>query len=507
MVRLRETLNAVIPAEADIENIGYFTPSWHRKGVPAEREKRICVVRDDFEGEAVARVTANTRYGLPITADLIYYRAFQWLLWERIEATGKIPDWVTFSTRAILNLAGRERGRERNAVASWRHRLHLTGVIYEGDIEVLDRLGMKVDASHTIFGETYGWSDPDRPDIDGVPEGAHMVHLPEWYRRNLEWHPRPLDIEADLELRSPIALALSAMLDPMFFAASHRAKDRYDVTVRKRHDEVCRDFLLTPFTTASRILQQFRGPCEELKEIGKIVDWGIELAKGGGFLLYWTIGPRIIAAWRQWKSVRLPGITAPRPQLPLHRAEETEASRNGQAVLLVRMFHEKSRGVANVRPTSKEIEQALDLIQSHDFNTAAQIVEHAVSSMKETRFRARFFGAVVSGSYVADGVKSIEQRQRQAAQQEEAERRRVAERIAIEEKHSRDERRQALIAGVKKTLSPAQIRQLRTEAEASEHVRDKPPGVHKAAIQYFVDQLIWERHVSPQDRAGLESEF
>lgn len=510
---LRESVNAVIPAEADIESVGYFTPSWHRKGVPNEREKRIRVVRDDFQGELIARVTANTRYGLPITADLVYYRAFQWLLWDKIDATGKIPEWMTFSTRSILKRAGRERGRERGVLSAWRHRLHGTLIIYEGDMEVLDQLGMKPDASRTIFSETYGWEDPDRPDIDGMPEGAHMVHLPEWYRRNLESRPRPLDIEADLELRSPIALALSAMLDPMFFAASHRAKGRYAITVRKRYDEVCKDFLLTEHHYTSYVQQQFRSACQELKEVGKIVDWGIEPAKGGGFLLYWTIGPRILEAWRVWKNVRLPGgHTAPaRPQLTLHRADETAAARNGQAVLLVRMFHDKCRGIKNVRPTSKEIEQALDLIGSHDFNTAAQIVEHVVASMKETRFDARFFGAVVSGSYVADAVRAIERRERQATEREEAQRRRIAEQAAsqtaAEKNRLRAERREALIRRAKRNLSVARIKELRAEAEASEHVRDKPAGARRIAIQYKIDELIWDRHVSVEDRVNLESDL
>jgi hypothetical protein len=68
----------VIPAEVFLETLGFFTPSSKRLRGIYTKEKRVGerVVADGTTRMIKTKISANHELGLPITADLDYYRAF-----------------------------------------------------------------------------------------------------------------------------------------------------------------------------------------------------------------------------------------------------------------------------------------------------------------------------------------------------------------------------------------------------------------------------------------------
>jgi hypothetical protein len=380
----------VIPAEVTIENICYFTPSLYPLATQA-KEKRISITRDDFEGEATVRISANVDYGLPITVDRDLYLAFSQILWEKWLETREIPRYVTFSTRRILRLCGRDRGDDWNRVKAWRRRLQATLITFDADLKTLDRMNLQPDSAWQIFASSHGTGDLGHDD-----EEAHVVQLSDWYRAHLaEWRVRPMDIEAEMACSSPIAKALSPILDFMFFARKSRSQGS-PVVVRKRYEELAADFLLTIHTSRSLIERQFHKAHEQLLAVGKIRRWAIAPAKSGnGWVLEWECGPRLEEIDRIWtKEIHLPTPPTSRmAAIPLPNDQLMEPDK--QANLLVRIFQEKKNKLKEYQPNSKECEQAKILIRRNGWDQAARIVDEAIPLMKKTSFDAQFFGAVM----------------------------------------------------------------------------------------------------------------
>lgn len=386
----------LVPGEITLESMGYFTPSWDREPLPqTEKTKKISITRDDYEGEVVVRILANPAFGLPVTRDRNLFLALMQIIWHIWNETGRIPKYVTFSTRRILMLARMNRGRDWNTVKHFRRKLQATLIMFDADIQTLDLMKFNPDASYQLFGSSTGTGE-----MDDDEQEAHVVELSEWFRDRLaRWFVRPLDVEGELSLQSPIAKALSPVLDAMFFAANKTRKSASGpIFVAKRYEDLVDEFLLVArHGSRKRIKRQFTPPCNDLMSIGKLTSWEVRRAKRGeGWVLEFGSGPRMEEIWQLWKDMKLPSGDGRVPRLlpPVIPIDDPEVEMKNQATLLVKMFQSKKNKLDNWVPTRKEWEQALAYIRRNGFDDAAQMVDITVQFMNQTKYGAQFFGAV-----------------------------------------------------------------------------------------------------------------
>src|SRR5260370_26619126 len=96
-----------VKVEKNLSTLGFFTPSKSRGKVEV-REKTIRFKRE-IEGktfEAEATILPSAKYGLPTTADLDKYLAFQKLLNDIRAKNGYITNPIGFTSTQILNILG-----------------------------------------------------------------------------------------------------------------------------------------------------------------------------------------------------------------------------------------------------------------------------------------------------------------------------------------------------------------------------------------------------------------
>ena len=85
-----------VPAEVFLENIGYFTPSSKKiKGIYIKEKLLAEVVGEDGTKQPIIlKISANHELGLPITADLDYYRSFLKILDDLVEKEQPITGYI-----------------------------------------------------------------------------------------------------------------------------------------------------------------------------------------------------------------------------------------------------------------------------------------------------------------------------------------------------------------------------------------------------------------------------
>ena len=135
-VALVPTQPEYIQAEAFLEMSGFFTPSSKRIKNIYVKEKKLREYVDEQGKKRILKVAihANHTWGLPITSDLDYYRAFLKICDETVDSEGRfsrMPMMVPTST--IIRYAGKtENARVWREVREWFDRM--TGTLMKGAI-------------------------------------------------------------------------------------------------------------------------------------------------------------------------------------------------------------------------------------------------------------------------------------------------------------------------------------------------------------------------------------
>ena len=110
-------LQDFVKAEKNLEWLGFFTPSTSRGATKDAKEKTISVTTT-VEGKKVkasATILPSAKYGLPDTADLDKYRAFQKILSDELLRNGKVPKHITFTSAGLIEAMGISRKGKKNA--------------------------------------------------------------------------------------------------------------------------------------------------------------------------------------------------------------------------------------------------------------------------------------------------------------------------------------------------------------------------------------------------------
>jgi hypothetical protein len=301
-----------IPTEVAFENIGYFTPASKRiKGITTK--EKIVAERTNPDGTRTVlkvQIIGTGKYGLPITADLDYYRAFLKLLDEIADKNGHIPEPIPLPTRPLIRYAGKQvSAREFRAVTDWIRRSHYTGIqgfYYRADTGDYVEIGDEpLFPRYLIRGQRLE---------NGTQADTHYVWLASWFRTNyLHHHLRPIDLGFHLRLRKPIAKSLYPLLELGWYATGGKP-------YTKSYRDLSQEFLLQDYCYLSQIKQQLDPAHRELAQERFLERWDYRPAAiGQTWIITYHPGPKFFADQRARESRRQQAAriaTGARPAAP-----------------------------------------------------------------------------------------------------------------------------------------------------------------------------------------------
>lgn len=286
-----------IPIEVAFEHIGYFTPASKRiKGITTK--EKVVAERTNPDGTRTTltvHIIGTGKYGLPITADLDYYRAFLKLLDEHVEQAGQLLEPIPIPAKTLIRYAGKQTSvRERRAVINWIRRSHYTGIqgfyYHAATGEYVEIGDEPLFPRYHIRGQRLA---------TGEAADTHYVWLASWFRANyLHHHVRPMDLALHLRLRKPIAKSLYPLLELGWYATGSKPYS-------KSYRELCHEFLLQEYDHLSRIKQQLDPAHHELAREHFLAAWEYRpAAKGQTWIVTYHPGPKFFADQQARESRR-----------------------------------------------------------------------------------------------------------------------------------------------------------------------------------------------------------
>jgi hypothetical protein len=275
-----------VPAEVFLENIGYFTPSSKKiRGIYIKEKFLAEVVGEDGTKQPIIlKISANHELGLPITADLDYYRSFLKILDDLVEKQQPITGYIEIPSKYLSNLAGKTWSivihREiRNWFARMRHTA-IRGGVYNAErkrYEVPKR-GME----RGVFDEVVYRGE----EKDGRIAESNYVKLSAWWLKNyLRHHVRPIDLNFHLRLRKPVAKSLYPLLETGWYASQGKA-------YTKSYTDLCKEFLLTHRRYLAEIVRQLDPAHKDLQKEKFLKGWKYTEAKSGGYNITYYPGEK-----------------------------------------------------------------------------------------------------------------------------------------------------------------------------------------------------------------------
>lgn len=262
------SLRELIPAEVTLETIGFFTPSSKRL------KKKVKTLTFAFrnpagEGETTTvEIIPNVKVGLPITIDLDYYRAFQKVLFEFLQAGGDLDGPIPFSTRQLIQYAGKSYGSHQRAnVRTWLERMVGTTI----SCRVYNH---KTRSYVTLDGPPFSQVMTKGDDLgNGEMVETSAVWLAPYYKKTFAaGYIRPVDLELHNSLQTYTAKHLYPMLETGFHASG-------DKGYSKSYSDLCEDLELKRYKHRSRVAEQLDPSFRELREREYVESWSYRESK------------------------------------------------------------------------------------------------------------------------------------------------------------------------------------------------------------------------------------
>jgi hypothetical protein len=264
-----------------LEHMGFFTPSSKRIRGIYTKEKIVGEKRAEAGTTRPITVCIRASYGLglPITADLDYYRAFLHLLDDTIRRDGKLRLPLSAPTNTLLRAAGKPcNTRTWHEVRTWLKRMTLTGI--EGGVFNAKTGDFREGFIGTVFHQVATTGGILK---NGQRAETNYIWPAAWFLSNyLRGYVRRIDLALHRRLRKPIAKALYPLLATGCYAATGQA-------YRKRYRGLCQEFLLTAYRPLSRVRQQLDPAHHELQHAGFLNKWTYHKAAGNDdwVITYW----------------------------------------------------------------------------------------------------------------------------------------------------------------------------------------------------------------------------
>ena len=270
-----------IRAEMFLEYLGLFTPSSKRiRGIFTKRKK--LGEKTDPDGTKriiVVEINANHKYGLPITSDLDYYRAFLKILDEAMDQTNRPHLPIAVPTKTLLRYAGKwPSAREQREVRNWFRRMNATlieGAVYQAKIN-----GYREGFSGTVFSQVVIKGEQRR---NGKEAETNYVWPSPWFLSNyIRGYTRRIDLNFHLHLRKPIAKSLYPLLETGWYASGGKP-------YAKSYNALCEEFLLTKHREPYYVKQQLDPAHKELKAAGFLAKYEYKRSAAGDdwTIVYW----------------------------------------------------------------------------------------------------------------------------------------------------------------------------------------------------------------------------
>jgi len=284
------TLPEYVPAELNLETVGFFSAGYKRRYPKEPHEAKIV----NLGATRQIRIVPST-YGYPNSEDLDLYRAFLKICDEHATLVKdedtkshgykphlKLP--ICFSTKKLLQYAGYQKNAQiLRRVQEWIKRGVITGI--EGGLYEAKTRRMKEGATFTLFGKAYLRGEVM---ADGSVADTNYVWPAEWFCSNyfLRYY-RPVDLAFHRRLDRPIAKTLYPILETGWYAASGNV-------YAKSYLDLCALMFTINHKQLSLAKQQLDPSHEELRREGFLAAWEYTLDQRGKWngVIRWWPGPK-----------------------------------------------------------------------------------------------------------------------------------------------------------------------------------------------------------------------
>jgi hypothetical protein len=339
-----------VPAEHNIEVIGYFSAGYKRRYAQSPEAKVVNLSDRDTGLERQIKIIASSLYGYPNSTDLDFYRAFLRICDEHItmvpreHAPGhrvlhpqfkKIP--ISFTTNQLIRYTGTPRtGLRWKEANDFLKRLALTGI--DGHIYKAGERRF-VNMTTTLFREVYVRGEKLR---NGRMADMNYIVPGPWFISNFYYfYFHRVDIALHQRLQSAIAKSLLPILNVGWYAARGQS-------YAKSYDTLC-DLLFIPDQHhLSWVKKQLDAAHEELHQEKFLARWEYESKEGGEWarVIRWWPGEkwyfdqheqqrrRSLAEGKESKQILLFAPTMPEVKWPesVQAGDEHEASPHWERV-------------------------------------------------------------------------------------------------------------------------------------------------------------------------------
>jgi len=304
-----------VPAELNLETIGFFSAGYKRRYPKEPQEAKIV----NLGTMRQIRVVPST-YGYPNSEDLDLYHAFlkicdEHAVLETDADTGtpsrkprlKLP--ISFSTKKLLQYAGYKKNAQiLRRVQEWIKRGVITGI--EGGIYEAKTKRIKEGVTFTLFTKAYLRGELM---ADGTVADTNYIWPAEWFCSNyFHRYFRPVDLAFHRRLERPIVKTLYPILETGWYAAKGGI-------YAKSYLDLCALMFIPYHKQLSLAKQQLDPSHEELRREGFLAAWEYTLDQRGKWngVIRWWPGPK----WFQDQN--------------LHRAQRDIAEQSTGAVALL----------------------------------------------------------------------------------------------------------------------------------------------------------------------------
>lgn len=255
-----EPVQRVVRIEKNLNSLGFFSPA-----TKVKQTKKVISVTREVEGikvEARATIIGHHENGLPTTADLDKYLAFQLIVAELKKKCGSITNPVGFTTYQLLKVLGQTpSGKNYRDVEEWLDRMSATWIKSEGAVYFAKTKRYAKDRFH-VFDRVVTAGQ----DVDGSIADRNFVWLSSWQLENLNHnYVLPIDLGEYQRLKSPIAKAMVPLLYVWFYVSKR--------SVQKRYTDLCQLLSIRSYPQISRAREKLSPGMNELTEVGYLSEW------------------------------------------------------------------------------------------------------------------------------------------------------------------------------------------------------------------------------------------
>lgn len=501
-----------VPAEQNLETIGYFSAGYKRKYPTAKHKSKVVILNHN----RTVKIIPTAEYGYPNSEDFDFYRAFLKICHEQTTLVARgtngqrtlhprlqLP--IGFYTRALIRDAGRgENAREVQAVRDWIRRMTFTGV--EGTLYCAKTKQFDTAFGGPLFSQFVFVGDKTRT---GKIADRNYVWPAPWFLSNYHYHYlRRVDLAFHHRLRKAIAKTLYPLLDTGWYAAQGKP-------YAKRYADLCAILFIPTYRDVSRVKQQLDPSHEELKRERFLAAWEYLLDRYGKWtgVIRWSPGPKWFhdqeqRKLRQEQADRLAYAStlptpdpsaAPSRQLllvpaPPIASSSPDQTRSAYTELIEDFYAKLSQPRISRHKLEKDLQLLENLADSQGQRFSLEEIASAMAwivSHKEDRFGGKVYSLSLLPEVIGEALqttvkskKAEEEKQRQQAEEQQ---------LKVEHAH-----RQALEARYQ-SLPPVEQAALRERAVE----RLVQEGFHRTfllqtLVRNEVYKLLEERD-TPQD--------